>query len=105
MYKQLFTSFFVLTSFSVRKLRKPFFKCEDCLHKYRPIIFETSQWPTVDPACTNRASPFDKCGIEGKEQEKEDVHQEGSTDEEIRSGYCEPCTMRYDNLKMVSQTL
>ena len=40
---------------SVRKLRPPFFKVEDVSRQYRPIIYETTQWPVPNLSC----SPFD----------------------------------------------
>ena len=35
----------------VRKLRPPFFKVEDVSRQYRPIIYETTQWPVPNLSC------------------------------------------------------
>lgn len=90
-------------SFLVRKLQKPFFKVEDLSRQYRPIIYEPSCWPIADSNCPPKACPFDHPrpdnpvddSMSKKTREKVIV-------EEKKAGYCEPCAIRFDDLKLVS---
>ena len=106
----------------MRKLRRPFFKVEDLSRQYRPIIYEPSVWPIPNFSCPANVSPFDvnntrepvsdRSRSSKKEEdvnEEEDMiedqeHQEDKDEEqdEKRPGYCEPCAVRYEDLRMVS---
>ena len=44
---------------TVRKLKTPFMKVEDLSYSYRPLVYETRQWPTPDLRCSPRGCPFD----------------------------------------------
>ena len=103
------------TLFLVRKLRKPFFKIEDLSLHFRPIIYETTNWPSPNFDCSARVSPFDihhrnisddnRESSPKKDYEEAEERLEGqdetACEDERRSGYCEPCSMRYEDLKEV----
>ena len=43
----------------VRKLKPPFLKVEDVSYSYRPLVYETRQWPHPDVNCSPKGCPFE----------------------------------------------
>ena len=101
----------------VRKLRQPFFKIEDKSRQYRPIIYETTKWPSPNLNCSFKQSPFDvriikdsADGVSASSNADSDVDtgidDNGGAvlpyEDEKRPGFCEPCSVRYEDLKTVS---
>ncbi len=101
----------------VRKLRQPFFKIEDKSRQYRPIIYETNNWPSPNPNCTFKQSPFDVNCLKDVDQDSAGVNSNSDAEgdnigeddalyeDEKRPGFCEPCSVRYEDLKTVSVLL
>lgn len=124
----------VCLSSAVRKLRQPFLKVEDKSRQYKPIIYETAQWPRLDLNCSGKASPFDinysryqsfkddsesnsdhsdtdnenmssnsgKGRAENKNNEAGVTKRRKLVREEKRAGFCEPCSVKYEDLIAVS---
>ena len=102
----------------VRKLRQPFFKIEDKSRQYRPIIYETNNWPSPNTNCSFKQSPFDVNCHKDADQDSVGVNSSNSDvegdnigeddalyEDEKRPGFCEPCSVRYEDLKTVSVLL
>lgn len=85
---------------------------------YRPLVYETDSWPHVNPKCPPGACPFDSPKMGGKVTQLSRATGARLTQDLVaslpapapsgpattrkKSGYCECCSLRYEDLKMVS---
>ena len=102
-------------------------KVEDQSGDYRPLIYETDVWPRPNPHCPAHASPFETQPASRKNGKATPFSRATGarlTQDLVASlhapptgvamataataaakkkpGYCECCSMRYEDLKMVS---
>jgi len=99
-------------------------KIEDSSGAYRPLIFEAENWPLPLTNCSMYCSPYDPPRMSGKPRVAQPSRATGArltqelpvslrevsvpntgnmvaTVVKKRPGYCECCSMRYEDLKMV----
>lgn len=99
---------------SVRELKVPFLKVEDQSRSFRPLLYETDQWPLPNSTCPPNASPYDVIRKNGKVSAQLSRATGARLTQDLmaslpgpaagtarrKPGYCECCAMRYEDLKV-----
>ena len=103
------TSYNIFLSLSppspVRALRGVFLKVEDLSRLYRPLVLEMKRWPRPLCHASHKALPFDPPHLAAKSPEQQlqqKKEMRGEERVEKRPGHCECCSVKFDNLQMVS---
>ena len=90
----------------VRALRGAFLKVEDLSRLYRPLVLEMKRWPRPLCHASHKASPFDPPHMAAKSPEQLQQKKEMRGDKvEKRPGHCECCSVKFDDLQMVSNNV
>ena len=86
-------------------------KVEDLSRVYRPLVLEMKRWPHPHCHAHIKASPFDpphlattKSPEQQQQKKKKEETRGGERVEarEMRPGHCECCSVKFDDLQMVS---
>ena len=101
--------FFPLALYTVRQLKPTFFKVVDMSGQYRPLVYETMEdkWPVPNASCPPNAGPYDtvheiKCReIKCRRRLQFPEPSSPPPAAKRKSGYCECCSIRYQDLEMV----
>ena len=93
----------------MRALRGAFLKVEDLSRLYRPLVLEMKRWPRPLCHASHKASPFDPPHMAAKSPEQQQQLQQKKEMRgdkvEKRPGHCECCSVKFDDLQMVSNNV